>query len=379
MNTDLYFDYNGSTPIHDLVLETYIAAVRDGYGNTAAAHPEGLRSRELLIRSREQIAASIKASPDQIWFVSGGTEANNWALIGAAEAMPEKRHLVVSTIEHKSVLNSIRYLERRGHRVTWLDPEPHGALDPDRVKAAIEADTLLVSMMLVNNETGVLQPARAVFEACRERGVFFHCDAVAGLGKMVVNLDTVPCDYLTFSSHKMYAPKGCGVLYAQADAPLAPLIHGCGSQPGKRGGTVNMPAAAAFAKAFAMLDDGDLTDHQSMEQLRDTLEALIKARIPGATRNGDGARLNNTLSIAFPGLRGTDLVQALGARGVSVSAGSAATNSPSHVLRAMGLSDERAGGSLRISMGHYTDEDQISRLVTHLEQAVAELGASVGV
>ncbi|MDJ0839746.1 MAG: cysteine desulfurase family protein [Acidobacteriota bacterium] len=375
MNHALYFDYNGSTPVHPEVAETYMHCIQTCFGNTAASHPEGRRSAAEMDQAREAIAAHIDASPDEIWVGSGGTEVNNWALIGAAEARERKGHLVISAIEHKSVLNTVRYLGRRGWEYTLVDADSDGVVTVEAVADALRADTFLVSVMQANNETGILQPVAEVGAMCREKGILYHCDSVAVLGKLPVTLAEIPADLLTFSSHKMYAPKGCGILYIRDGVQVAPLIHGCGSQAGKRGGTVNMAALTAFAHAFKLLDAGRFPDKAALTELREYLWRGIQQRVPNALRNGRGPGLPNTLNVAFPGYRGTDLVAALGRKGVCVSAGSAATDSPSHVLRSMGLEDWRAGGSLRLSMGLYTRKEGVDQLLNALESTLAEEAA----
>jgi cysteine desulfurase len=369
MSHATYLDYNGSTPVDGRVREVHARWLEAGFGNAAAAHPEGQRARAAIAEAREAIAASLGAQAGEIWFTSGGTESNNWALIGSA---PRRGgHLIVSAIEHRSVLRTAEYLASQGCELTVLPANPAGVVSAGDVVRALRPDTFVVSVMLANNETGVVQPAREIAAACRERGVRYHCDAVCVIGKLPVDVREIGCDMLSLSSHKLYAPKGCGLLYVRGGVELRPLIHGCGQQNGMRSGTENTAGVVAFAAAFERMREGAFRGGE-LAALRDQLWAGIQGCLPGALLNGEGARLPNTLSVAFPGFDAPQLQAELGRAGISVAAGAAASGgAPSHVLTAMGLSAERVRSTLRFSLGVDTTRAKIDHVVRALESVLA--------
>lgn len=370
MHTDLYLDYNGSTPVDDAVADQCARWMSRGFGNAAAAHPEGQRARDAIDRARTIIAATIGASADEIWFTSGGTESNNWALIGAVARSGGA--VAVSSIEHKSVLKTAEHLASGGTRVSILPVSEDGTLELDRLDAALDADVRVVSVMLANNETGVIQPIAEVASRCRARGVALHSDAVCAIGKVPVDVRVIGCDLLSLSAHKLYAPKGVGVLYVRRGFDLAPLIHGCGQQSGMRSGSENTSGVVAFGTAFERMAAGAFQPAEPLDRLRDRLWAGIRGRIPAAVRNGAAPFLPNTLSVAFPGELGATLQAAFGRRGVSVAAGAAAaTGAPSHVLKAMGCTDERARSTLRFSLGRFTTQATIDACLAALDEILA--------
>ncbi|HUR28422.1 MAG TPA: cysteine desulfurase family protein [Planctomycetota bacterium] len=366
---ELYFDVNGSTPVDERVLACALAWMRDGYANASAAHPEGKRAAAAIAHAREQIAQGIGAHAHEIFFTSGGTEANNWALFGAARRAG-RGHFVASAIEHKSVLASVAELARQGFACTLVLPRTDGAVRAEDVLAALRDDTLLVSIMAANNETGVIQPVEALGAACRARGILFHVDAVGALGKIPLDVRAIACDLLSLSSHKLYSPKGSGILFVREGVGLAPLIHGCGQQGGLRGGSENTPGAVAFGRAFELLRAGEFGSAKEIGALRDALWTSLRERIPGCQRNGTAPSMPNTLNVCFPGADATALVAALGARGISVSAGAAAAKGEtSHVLEAMGLGGARARSSLRFSLGAHSTRAGVEALVAALERS----------
>jgi len=372
MLPDLYFDTNGSTPLHPRVLETCQGLLADLYGNPSARHAEGLRARRAVDAARTTIARAIGAAPEELWFTSGGTESNNWALFGAAAASP-RRHLIVSAIEHKSVLESARELERRGYELELLPVDGAGSVRHSDLEPRLRPDTLLVSVMTTNNETGVVQPVREIAALCRARGVLFHTDAVSTLGKLPVDVRALDCDLLSLASHKLYAPKGCGVLYVRKGVALAPLIHGCGQQNGMRAGTENLLAVAGFARALELLERGELVSPQALAALRDELWLAIRERFPAAQRNGSGSFLPNTLNVCFPGADALEAQAALCELGISVAVASAAGGaSPSHVLTAMGCDARHALGSLRFSLGRSTTRESLRVLLDALAEVLPE-------
>ncbi|MBK7645539.1 MAG: cysteine desulfurase [Planctomycetes bacterium] len=370
MLPDLYFDANGSTPLHPRVLETCQGLLADLYGNPSAAHAEGRRVRHALDLARATIARAIGASAGEVWITSGGTESNNWALEGVA-SRSARRHLVLSRVEHKSVIEPARELERRGYELEWLPVDAAGAVQRSELERVLRDDTLLVSVMMANNETGVVQPVRELAELCRARGVLFHTDAVATLGKLPVDVRAIGCDLLTLASHKLYAPKGCGVLYVRKGVPIAPLILGCGQQDGMRGGTENALATVGFARALELLERGELVSPQALGALRDELWLAIRERFPCARRNGAGSFLPNTLNVCFPGASSSEAQAALAELGISVSSGASGGGAnPSHVLCAMGLDARDAAASLRFTLGRSTTRESLRALVDALVQVL---------
>ncbi len=370
MGVDSYFDYNGSTPVDRSVAELCVEWMLGGYGNAAGSHPEGRKAREAIDRARGQIALGIGARADEIWFTSGGTESNNWALVGTSIGRPNA-NVSVSAIEHKSVLQTAESLRLGGRRVSVVGVDASGRLDLDALERTLESDTRLVSVMLANNETGVIQPIRDVSALCRRRGILLHCDAVCSIGKIPVDVDDLGCDLLSLSSHKLYAPKGVGVLYVRSGVRIEPLIHGCGQQCGLRGGSENTTGAVAFGAAVESMQRGEFRAATNLELLRDELWNRIRVLAPDAIRNGAGALLPNTLSVAFSGCSSVHLQEQLGRRGFSVAVGAAAASgAPSHVLKAMGASDDRARATLRFSLGRFTSRASIDALLEALVEVL---------
>lgn len=373
-----YFDFNASTPVHPLVAEACLPYLRGAFANPSSAHPEGRAVRASIDAARGSIAASIGAEADEVFFTSGGTEANNWALQGSLALAP-RAHFVVGAVEHKSVLSTAEELERRGHPLTILPVDAAGAVRVRDVERALRKDTAFVSVMCANNETGIVQPVREIAALCRERGVRFHTDAVCTIGKLPVDVRDLGCDLLSLASHKLYAPKGCGVLWIRRGVEIAPFVRGCSQQDGRRGGTEDALAIVGFGRACEILARGGFTPARELEALRDALWRGIGERFPRARRNGEGASLPNTLNVCFPGSSASELQAALGALGFSVSAGSAAGGArPSHVLAAMGDAAS-ASSSVRFSLGSGSSAAGVETLLAALERALPVGVESVGV
>lgn len=354
MQVDLYLDYNGSTPVDEVVASEMLTCFGSRFGNAAAQHPEGRAARAAIDRARGAIATWIGAEPDEIWFTSGGTESNNWALRGVLERFPGGA-LCTTAIEHKSVLRTAEHLAHRGHDVRVVPVDAAGRVSVASVVRELRPDTRLVSVMFANNETGVLQPVAEIATECRARGVLFHCDAVCAFGKVPVDVRGLGCDLLSLSAHKVYAPKGVGVLYVRRGVVLEPLIRGCGQQCGLRSGSENTSGVVALGAAAERCRSGAFRAAEDLATLRDELWRGISDCWPGVRRNGGGPCLPNTLSIVFPGADASELQSQLGARGISVAVGAAgSTGAPSHVLAAMGLPDADARATLRFSLGRFT-------------------------
>ncbi|MEM9380383.1 MAG: cysteine desulfurase family protein [Planctomycetota bacterium] len=371
----IYLDHNASTPVTPAVARELRAFVEGFWGNAGASHPDGAAARDAIEAARSRVAHALGGAAHEVTFTSGGTESNNWALFGVAGAAPpERRHLVVGRHEHLSVLRSAEELERRGFEVTWLDPGPDGALSVSDLDAAVRDDTLLVCLMLANNETGILQPISEASRIARERGALCFVDGVCGVGKVKVDVRSLGCDLLSVSGHKLHAPKGVGALWVRSGASIAPLVHGCGQQGGLRSGTENTMGAVALGAAmeeYASPSAADPAgDASPARALREALWTGIQALGVGAERNGAGPDLPNTLSIWFPGQDALDLQVRLGAAGLSVAAQRGAGGSPSHVLRAMGADADRARQSLRFSVGSTTTEPEIRAALDVLQRVL---------
>lgn len=373
-----YFDHNATTPVSDEVLEVLIPALAGVYGNGSSIHYFGQVAKQRMEMARRSLAGAIQADAREIVFVSGGTEADNLAILGSVRANPAARkHVVTTSIEHVAVLKACAQLEREGVEVTYVPVGANGVVDPDDIRLALRPETVLVSVMHVNNETGVLQPVARIGALARELGVTFHVDGVQALGKAEVNLSTLPADLYSLSGHKVNAPKGVGALFVRRGTRLAPVLYGGHHERDRRPGTENIPGVVAFAHAaewaVANLDD----EAERIRELRDLLEEGIRERVPAVTVNGGAApRGPNTTNICFEAIEGEAMVISLDLKGFAVSSGSACSSGavePSHVLTAMGLTPERARSSVRFSLGRGNTLDQVDALIEAVAEAAAQL------
>ncbi len=354
-----YLDYAATTPLEPLVLEAMLPALKGNFGNPASLHRAGQRARRAVETARERLASAINAQPREITFASGATEADNHALRAYASQFPGG-HIVTSLLEHAAVLSTCRYLETHGWQVTYLKPNTRGEITPDAVQAALQPDTFLVALMLVNNETGVVTDIPAISQIVHEAGAVLFCDAVQALGVMDVNVQQLGTDMLALSAHKVYGPKGVGALYVRSGLALPPFLLGGEQERGLRAGTLNVPAIVGFGRAAELAQERLATDPEGIARSRDRLEAQI-LKIDGVKLNAPGApRSPKHLNVRVAGVDGEDLLMGLDAAGVYASAGSACaagTLEPSHVLLAMGLSHREAKASIRLSLGRgVTDE-----------------------
>jgi cysteine desulfurase len=370
MSSELYLDYAATAPLDPRVTSAMHACMTGEFGNPSSLHAAGRRARALVEAARAAVAQRVGAPSERLIFTSGATESNNLALTGVLRRSRNRRvHLVTSRIEHKSVLDVARALHASGVAVTYVAATGGGWVEPERVAEAIEADTQLVSIMHVNNETGVVQDVRAIGEVCRARGVLFHVDAAQSAGKLPLDLAESPIDLCSLTAHKLCGPKGVGALYAAPRVTLVPQLHGGEQERGLRAGTVATHQVVGMGKAYELADPA--TEAPRLAALRDRLWREL-ATIGGARQNGDPARrAAHVLNVAFPGVDGESLRYAL--RGLCVSAGSAcAADSPeaSHVLTGMGLSDVLAGSSLRFSVGRFTTEDEVLTAAARVAAAV---------
>jgi cysteine desulfurase len=364
----IYLDFNASTPIHPAVAESMRAALEHGYGNPSSRHWAGAPAKELLETSRRQIADLLGCSPSEVVLTSGGSEANNLAIKGRFFGQGNRAaHIVTTQIEHPSVLSPLSFLEREGARVTYLPVDSSGLVDPNDLRRALSRDTILVSIMHANNETGTIQPIEACARITRERGIAFHTDAAQSVGKILTDVDDLGVDLLSIAGHKLYAPKGVGALYVRPGTCLEPLIHGAGHEGGRRAGTESAVLAAALGTACALADEA--MPLRDVRRLRDEFWTSLQERFgERVVRNGHAILcLPNTLNVSFVGWVGADLLAALD--GVAASTGSACHAGRvelSPVLRAMNVPEHIGQGAVRFSLGRETSADELAEVVERL-------------
>ncbi len=377
----IYLDYAATTPVDARVREAMApflgAGDGDWFGNASSVHQFGQRVRRALDTARDTVANAIGADAGEIYFTSGGTEADNTALLGVLLSGRERGrdHLVTVVTEHHAVLDCARFAENTlGFRVTYLLVDQYGQVSPDAVADAVTERTALVSVMHANNEIGTIQPVREIAEVAHYAGAYFHTDAVQTLGQLPLDVNELGADLVTISAHKIYGPKGVGALYVRKGTKWTPWLHGGQQEREKRAGTENAPAIVGFGKAVELLSEWRDAEAERLTGLRDRFIAEAQERIPGAALNGHPARrLPNNVNLSFPGANGETLLLALDLRGVAASSGSACASGsldPSHVLLALGLGDERAGSAVRFSLGRSTTNDDLVRTVDTLAECV---------
>ncbi|MFN2442301.1 MAG: cysteine desulfurase family protein [Thermoanaerobaculia bacterium] len=366
----IYLDNNATTAIHPAALEAVTDAMRLGPGNASSVHREGQAARRLLEESRDAIASHLAATPRELVFTSGGSESNNTAIFGLF-GPGNLSHIVTTSLEHPSVSEPIRALEESGCAVTRVDCGPDGAVDAGRMIAAFRDDTALVAMILAQNETGVIQPVEAVASEARARGIAVHVDAVQALGKMPLRVADLQADTVSFAAHKLHGPQGVGALWIRTGRTLASLIRGGSQERRRRAGTEPVALAAGFAAAVGTIDAKEI---DRVRSLRDLFEQRLLEALPDAIVNGrEAKRLPNTSSVRFPGGDGEAIQIALDLRGIAISTGSACSSGrvePSRVLLAMGLSEEDAKSSIRISLGRMNTEHEIDRALAALVEVI---------
>lgn len=376
-----YFDYNATTPVSAEVLEELIPVLSLEYGNASSVHIFGQAARRRLERGRERVAALLGAGPKEIVLLSGGTEADNLAVLGAVNTAGgrQPKHVITTRVEHPAVMKSCLELERLGVDVTYLDVDSNGLVTADAVARAMKPRTVLVSVMHANNEIGTIQPIAEIAQVAHRGGALMHSDGVQAAGKIPVNVKELGVDLYSVSGHKLYAPKGVGALFVRQGTALAPLSFGGRHENGYRAGTENVPGVVALGAAAEWLIHNLESEARRIGELRDRLERGILARVPDTAANGAGApRIPNTTSIRFGGLQGESLLIALDLVGFAVSTGSACSSGaiePSHVLLALGLSREQARSSLRFSIGRYTTAAEVDALIDAAAAVTARLRA----
>ncbi len=372
----IYLDNNATTRVADEVREAMLPYLGMEHGNPSSIHGIGRAAREVVEKARRQVAGLINAQPRRIVFTGGGSESDNLAIKGAAFARRDKgKHIITTAIEHPAVLATVTFLQKMGYQITCLDVDKDGWLAPETLRDAITRDTVLVSLIMANNETGTILPVGELCAIAHERGILFHTDAVQAVGKIGVDVQELGVDLLSLSGHKFHAPKGIGALYVKKGVELEPLIHGGKQEGGLRAGTENVPAIVGLGKT-AELARYSLPDCDRIRALRDGLEAAVRKLIPGAVLNGHPEkRLPNTVNLTLPGLRGESMVIALDQHGITLSSGSACKSGspePTHVLIAMGRTEQEAHCSVRFSLSRYNTEDDIDQTAAALEQVLQE-------
>jgi len=391
----VYLDYNATTPVDPQVLDAMIPYFSADFANASSIHSPGQRARAAVETAREQVAALVGAKPQEIVFTSGGTESDNHAIFGVLAAKVGQTllsvsstqvatsvppfHLITTAIEHEAVLNACQALETQGATVTYLPVNREGLVDPDSLERAIRPETILISVMHANNELGAVQPLEEIGRIARQHKIYSHADAVQSAGKIPIDVNTLNVDLLSLSGHKLYAPKGVGALYIRSGTRLKQFLYGGHHQRGARPGTENVAGIVGLGKAAEIARISLAADAARISALRDRLERGILERIPKTRVNAVSApRTPNTTNIQFAGIGGEALVIALDLKGLACSAGAACSSGavePSHVLTAIGLSQEEAKSSLRFSLGRHTTESEIDFALEVIPAAVAQLRA----
>jgi len=371
----VYLDNNATTPLLPEVFEAMRPFYQDEFGNASSIHRYGQHARAAVEKARGAVAALLNARPAEIVFVSGGTEADNLALFGLAR---KGDHVVTAAIEHHAVLNTSKRLEQMGCELTVVPVNGRGEIDPDDVRKALRPNTRLVSIMMANNETGVVQPVEEVGRIAREADIFFHTDAVQAAGKIPVDVEKIGCDALSISGHKLHAPQGTGALYIRKGTLLQPLIYGGSHERQRRAGTENLPGIVGLGKAAEIAKHWlDSDGAAEMSAMRDGLQRAVLNAVESAGVNGLGAaRVPNTTNFWFDYIEGEALVIALDLKGLAVSSGAACSSGaiePSHVLLAMGLSQQRARASVRLSLGKQTTQEDVDFAISVVPETVARL------
>jgi cysteine desulfurase len=380
----VYLDYNATTPVDRAVFEAMTPYLAEDFGNAGSIHSAGQRARSAVDAARESVAALVGAKSSEIVFTSGGTEADNLAIVGVVGALSAghsvaRKHVITSSIEHHAVLNTCQELEARGVEVSYVPVNARGLIDPAEVRRALRPETLLITVMHANNELGTIQPIEEIGQIAKQAGVRFHCDAVQSAGKLPLDVDRLGVDLLSISAHKIYGPKGAGALYVRSGVSIAPLFHGGHAERDRRAGTENVPGIVGMGKAAELARKQLAADASRVRALRDRLEQALLEKIPAARVNGDRTqRVPNTANFTFSSAGGEALVIALDLQGVECSSGAACSSGsvePSHVLTAIGLSDDEARSSIRISLGRPTAAAEIDQAIRVIPGVVERLRA----
>lgn len=378
MKKRVYLDYSATTPMKQEVLEEMLPYFTEKFGNPSSIHAFGREAKQAIDLSREQLAKAIGAKADEIFFTGGGSEADNWAIKGIAYANRDKgNHIITSKIEHHAVLHTCEYLEKNGFEVTYLEVDAYGRINIDDLKSAIKDQTILITIMYANNEIGTIQPIKEIGQIAKEKKVIFHVDAVQAFGNLKINVNDLNIDLMSLSAHKIYGPKGIGALYIRKGVKIHSLIHGGAQERRRRAGTENLPGIVGFGKAAALADENLEAHIQHVKKLRDKLIKGVLEKVGYVRLNGHPEhRLPGNANFAFEFIEGESLLLSLDMLGIAGSSGSACTSGsldPSHVLMALGLSHEIAHGSLRLTIGDFTTEEDIDYVLQELPKVVDRL------
>ncbi len=373
-----YFDYAATTPLDSEVLNEMLPHMKENFGNPSSVYSYGRDARKVIDDSREKVASTIGAQAKEIYFTSGGTESDNWAIKGTAFANKDKgNHIITTTVEHHAVLHTCKYLEKHGYEVTYLPVDEYGLIDLDDLKNSIRENTILITVMFANNEIGTIQPIAEIGKIAKENKVLFHTDAVQALGSVDIDVKDLGVDLMSISGHKIYGPKGIGALYVRKGVKIDNLIHGGAQEKKKRGGTENTPAIAGFAKACEMVQSTLSDQIKQTTELRDYMIKGILDSIPEVKLNGHPEkRLPGNVNVSIRYIEGESILLSLDLIGIAASSGSACTSGsldPSHVLLAIGLSHEIAHGSLRFSIGKYTTKEEVDFVLDKLPGIIQRL------
>ena len=379
MKLPIYFDNHATTPVDPRVVDAMLPFFTERFGNSASKHAFGWEAESAVHEARKNVGSLIGAAPKEIIFTSGATESDNLAIKGVAELYRDRGdHIITCAAEHKAVLDCCKFLEHQGYRVTYLPVDGNGTVDLDRLRSAIDDKTLLISIMLANNEVGTIQPLAEIGRIAGERGVLFHTDATQAVGKMPIDVAGWGVHLLSMTAHKLHGPKGIGALYVSARKPavrLSPTVHGGGHEGGMRSGTLNVPGIVGFGKACAIARQEMETELPHVTRLRDRLETGLFARLDELRLNGHPTeRLCGNLNVAFGYVEGESLI--MGLNDVAVSSGSTCTSAalePSHVLKAMGVREDLAHGSIRFGLGRFNTEEEVDYVVERVAEEVTRL------
>ena len=372
-----YFDYNATTPIDGDVYKEMIPYLTDYYGNPSSSYYIGRQTKDKIERIRYEISQYFNMKPEGVYFTSSGSEADNMILKGISVANKDKgKHIITTKIEHSAILNTCEFLEKQGYDITYLDVTPEGVIDIKELENAIREDTILISIMYVNNEIGTIEPIKEIAEIAHKHNIIFHTDAVQAIGEIRINVEEMGIDCMSISGHKIYAPKGIGMAYIKPGIKFKPLIHGGMQEFHSRGGTENIANIVALGKAIKILDETIDTNEEKMKELQEYTLKKINSILSGydyILNGGFENRASNNISISFKDIDGESLLLALDLEGIYLSSGSACHSDltePSHVLKAIGVPEEYANGTLRISFGKYTTKKDIDFLISKIKEKI---------
>ncbi len=376
----IYMDHSATTPVDATVLETMLPYFREKFGNASSIHQYGQAARAAVEEAREKVAHLINAKSTEIVFLSGGTEADNYALQGVATALRgQGNHIITSKVEHHAVLHTCEFLAKNGFSITYLEPDQYGMIHPEMVAAAITPQTILISIMHANNEIGTINPIEKIGKITREHGILFHTDAVQSFGKLPIDVEKMNIDLLSASAHKLYGPKGVGMIYIGKGTKINKLIYGGAHEHNQRAGTENVAGIVGFGKAVEICETEMIEEGRHLTALRNAFWQKIQEAVPEVYLNGHPyERLPGNLNLSFAHVEGESLLLSLDMKGIAASSGSACSSGsdqPSHVLTALQLPTERLNGSLRISLGRSNTKDDINYAVAALKEIVERLRA----